>query len=223
MAVVPVVEVGDFYHDLRWSSRNETAGGEAVSTGQRTMPLACALSGRVIADRDSLPARRRVLADGASESGVHCHTAGQAADGSPKRDPPAAPSHDTGSEERHAASSVEPGSNGGRLPQTSLRRVLEHMQANLDQELSVTALAAVAQISPFYFSRLFKQSTGLSPHQYLLRQRILRAQELLADPSRRVAEVSYELGFPHQSHFTTVFGKLVGMTPRAYQRQRTGQ
>jgi AraC family transcriptional regulator len=109
------------------------------------------------------------------------------------------------------------------LPETDLRRVLEHVQAHLDQQLSVTALAAVAQISPFYFSRLFKQSTGLSPHQYLLRQRIERAKELLADPSRRVAEVSYELGFPHQSHFTTVFGKLEGVTPRAYQRQRNGK
>jgi AraC family transcriptional regulator len=62
-------------------------------------------------------------------------------------------------------------------------------------------LAAVAQMSPYYFSRLFKQSTGLSPHHYLLRQRIERAKELPADPQRRIAEVSNALGFPHQSHF----------------------
>ena len=56
---------------------------------------------------------------------------------------------------------------------------MEYMQAHLDQELS---LAAVTQMSPYYFSRLFKQSTGLSLHQYLLHQRVERAKHLLADP-----------------------------------------
>src|SRR5882724_7671928 len=80
----------------------------------------------------------------------------------------------------------------GGLPQARLRRVLEYMQAHLDQELSLTALAAVAQMSPYYFSRLFKQSIGLSPHQYLLHQRVERAKHLLANPQRRIAEVSQE-------------------------------
>jgi AraC family transcriptional regulator len=110
----------------------------------------------------------------------------------------------------------------GGLPKARLRRVLEYMQAHLDQELSLAALAAVVQMSPYYFSRLFKQSIGLSPHQYLLHQRVERAKHLLANPQRRIAEVSQELGFAAQSHFTTVFRKLVGTTPRAYQRQRGG-
>jgi AraC family transcriptional regulator len=71
-------------------------------------------------------------------------------------------------------------------------------------------------LSSAYFSRLCKQSTGLSPHHYLLRQWIERAKELLAGPRRRIAEVSYALGFPHQSHFTTTFRALVGMTRREY-------
>jgi AraC family transcriptional regulator len=108
----------------------------------------------------------------------------------------------------------------GGLPLARLRRVLEYMQAHLDQELSLAALAAVAQMSPYYFSRLFKQSTGLSPHQYLLHQRVERAKHLLSDPRHKIAEVSDALGFPHQSHFTATFRALVGMTPRAYQRQR---
>jgi AraC family transcriptional regulator len=70
---------------------------------------------------------------------------------------------------------------------------------------------------------LFKQSTGLSPHQYLLQQRVRRAKELLAGPRRRIAEVSQELGFANQSHFATSFRVLVGMTPREYQRQRLGK
>jgi AraC family transcriptional regulator len=111
----------------------------------------------------------------------------------------------------------------GGLPQARLRRVLEYMQPHLDQDLSLVALAAVAQMSPYYFSRLFKQSTGLSPHQYLLHLRVERAKHLLADPRRKIAEVSDALGFPHQSHFTATFHTVVGMTPRAYQRQRGGQ
>jgi AraC family transcriptional regulator len=58
-------------------------------------------------------------------------------------------------------------------------------------------------MSPYYFSRLFKQSTGLSPHQYLLHQRGERAKHLLADPRRRIADVSQEVGFAAQSHFAT--------------------
>ena len=119
--------------------------------------------------------------------------------------------------------SVEHRHDGGGLRQASLRCVLEHLQAHLDQELPVTAMATVAQLSPSHFSRLFKRSTGLSPHQYLLRQRIERARELLADPGRRIADVSYELGFPSQSHFTTVFRTLVGVTPRAFQKRQNGK
>jgi AraC family transcriptional regulator len=84
------------------------------------------------------------------------------------------------------------------------------------------ALAAVAQMSPYHFSRLSKRSTGLSPYQHPLRQRVERAKHLLADPRRRIADVSQDLGFPHQRHFATVFRTLVGMTPREYQRRRGG-
>jgi AraC family transcriptional regulator len=97
------------------------------------------------------------------------------------------------------------------------------MQDHLDQELSLMALAAVAQMSPYYFSRLFKQSTGLSPHQYLLWQRMEHAKHLLSDSRRTIAEVSDALGFPHQSHFATTFHTLVGMTPGEYRRQRSGR
>ena len=95
----------------------------------------------------------------------------------------------------------------GGMPQARLRRVREHMQAHPDQELSLVVLAAVAQMSPYYFSRLFKQSTGLSSHRYLLH---------LTNPRRRIAQVRDAPGFPHQRHFATVFRTLVGMTLREY-------
>jgi AraC-like DNA-binding protein len=200
------------------------AGGEFVSKSQTAMAVECPPSGRVLTDDASLPTQKLAVAGGPSQwSAALGYTDAQPGGGSQRRDPPAVPGRDSGFEQRYAAFSVEPRSDGGGLPETSLRHVLEHMQAHLDQALPVTALAAVAQMSPYHFSRRFKQSTGLSPHQYLLLQRIERAKELLAQHRHRVAEVSYELGFPHQSHFTTVFRKLVGVTPRAYQRQRSGK
>jgi AraC family transcriptional regulator len=78
-------------------------------------------------------------------------------------------------------------------------------------------------MSPYDCRQLFKRSTSLSPHHYLQRQRMERAKELLAGPRRRIAEVSYALGLPHQSHFATVFRTPVGMTARACQRQRSGK
>jgi AraC family transcriptional regulator len=108
----------------------------------------------------------------------------------------------------------------GGLPQARLRRVLEYMQAHLDHELSLAALAAVAGMSPYYFSRLFKQSTGLSPHQYLLQQRVERAKRLLADARLSITEVAQQVGFASQAHLTMVFHQRVGTTPRQYRHQR---
>jgi AraC-like DNA-binding protein len=170
---------------------------------------------------DSLPTLKQALAGGLSQPWASADIGAQPS--SPRRDPPVASGLYTGSERRDAVFPVELRSYAGGLRRTVLRRVLEHLQAHLDEELPVTALAAVADLSPSYFSRLFKRSTGLSPHQYLLRQRIERARELLADPGRRVAEVSCELGFPSQSHFTTVFRALAGVTPRAYQRRQSSK
>jgi AraC family transcriptional regulator len=108
----------------------------------------------------------------------------------------------------------------GGLPQARLRRVLEYMQAHLDHELSLAALASIAQMSPYYFSRLFKHSTGLSPHQYVLQQRVEWAKRLLAEPRLSIAAVAQHVGFASQAHLTLVFHQRVGATPRQYRHQR---
>ena len=108
----------------------------------------------------------------------------------------------------------------GGLPQARLRRVLEYIQAHLDQELSLAALAAIAQMSPYYFNRLFKQSTGLSPHQYVLQQRVEWAKRLLAEARLSIADIAQHVGFASQAHLTMVFRQRVGTTPRQYRHQR---
>jgi AraC family transcriptional regulator len=103
------------------------------------------------------------------------------------------------------------------LSKHKLRAVIEYIHEHLDADLSLDHLAAVAHVSPYHFARLFKNSTGLPPHQYVIACRIERAKELLRQRDRLpIAEVATEVGFAHQSHFTRHFKRLVGVTPRRF-------
>jgi AraC family transcriptional regulator len=102
------------------------------------------------------------------------------------------------------------------LPRARLNRVIEYIEANLDQEVTLTALAETAGMSAHYFAELFKQSVHVSPHQYVLRRRIERAQNLLNDPEVTVLEAAVCCGFSDQSHFTKIFRRIVGVTPTGY-------
>lgn len=93
--------------------------------------------------------------------------------------------------------------------------MIDYIDAHLDCDLTVATLAAIAQVSPSYFSNLFKQSTGLSPHQYVIRCRIDRAKQLLRQ-GMSIAEIAYSLGFTHQSHFSHHFKRLVGSSPKVF-------
>jgi len=106
------------------------------------------------------------------------------------------------------------------LPMRCMRRVDEYVQANLSARISLPALADVAQISVFYFSRLFKARAGMTPHQYVLNLRVARAKSLLDDPSQTMAEIAAQCGFAHQQHLADVFRRNTGVTPTAYRRGR---
>lgn len=102
------------------------------------------------------------------------------------------------------------------LPTARLNRVLEYIRANLGEDVKLSALAATAGMSSHYFSELFKQSTGLSPHQYVLREKIEHAKEYLRDSKVSIIEASAITGFVDQSYFTKVFRRLVGVTPTEF-------
>ncbi len=105
---------------------------------------------------------------------------------------------------------------GGELPAYRLRRVAEYIQENAGRELRLAELSAVVHMSPYHFARLFKRSTGVSPHRFLVRHRIDGARTLLAARRASIAEIARAVGFRTPSHFTTTFRRLTGMTPSAY-------
>src|SRR6266404_4240438 len=109
----------------------------------------------------------------------------------------------------------------GTLPWGRLRRVIEYIQQNLDQDLTLTELAALVYMSPFHFARLFKRSTGVPPHRFVVRQRIARARLVLRTRELSIAQISRMVGFRTPSHFTTVFRRVLGMTPRAFRETVT--
>jgi AraC family transcriptional regulator len=99
-----------------------------------------------------------------------------------------------------------------------LALVRNYIELNLGEAISLEDLARVAGISRFHFARQFRACTGESPMGYLLRTRVERAKTLLRDSRTRIVDVSAELGFADQSHFTRTFRRLVGMPPSVYAR-----
>lgn len=104
----------------------------------------------------------------------------------------------------------------GGLPGRRLKQVLEYIEANLSRDVHLDELAETASLSSFHFAKLFKQSTGASPHQYILQRRLERAKELLRKPGLTISEISLDAGFSDQSHFTNVFRRFVGVPPSKY-------
>lgn len=111
----------------------------------------------------------------------------------------------------------------GGLSGTALRRVHEHVEGRLHQPLTVRELADVARLSLHHFSRAFSSSTGLSPHRYLMQQRVQRAAKLLLETARPTPEIALEAGFADQSHLIRSFVRVTGRTPQAYRRAMEGE
>jgi len=104
----------------------------------------------------------------------------------------------------------------GGLSGKRLRRAIEFIRENMSRDLNLSEIANSTGMSPFHFARAFKQSTGVTPHQHLTKTRIEKAKQLLVQSDIPIVEVCYQVGFQSQSHFTTVFRKMTGFTPRIY-------
>jgi AraC-like DNA-binding protein len=112
-----------------------------------------------------------------------------------------------------------PQTHGGLSP-CALRRVWEYMQAHLSESIDLSMLAAVAGLSMHHFAREFKHSAGVTPHHYLIRKRIERAQQMLAQTDLSLAEVAYAVGFSDQGHLARHFRGLLGTTPREFRQSQ---
>jgi AraC family transcriptional regulator len=104
------------------------------------------------------------------------------------------------------------------LPAAKLRRAVEAINDRIEAGISLSELAEAVGVSVSHFEVLFRRSTGLSPHQYLLQQRVDRARELLGDEALSLAEVAARAGFCDQSHLTRHFRRIVGVTPGQYRK-----
>ena len=102
------------------------------------------------------------------------------------------------------------------LPKSKLQQAISYINEHLTENLSLKDISSVVGMSPFYFTNLFKQSTGMTAYQYVIYHRIERAKQLLRKQELSIAEVSEQVGFESQSHFSNVFRKHTNKTPKMY-------
>jgi AraC family transcriptional regulator len=100
-----------------------------------------------------------------------------------------------------------------------LKRVYDFVEGHLDQRLSLTDLASISCLSPYHFSRSFKQTVGVGPQRYVTRRRLERAKTLMRRTNLPLALIAQEAGFADQSHLTSVFRREIGVTPGHYRAQ----
>ena len=114
--------------------------------------------------------------------------------------------------ERHPRASF------GKIAGRGIARVVDYIEAGIDQDLRLTSLAGVAAMSVYHFARCFKDTIGMSPHAYVLSRRVIRARAMLSRRDCSLAHVALSCGFSSQAHFTTAFHRSLRVTPGEYRR-----
>jgi AraC family transcriptional regulator len=106
----------------------------------------------------------------------------------------------------------------GGLGSARLRRIEELVHAKMGDDLSLDEMAQSIGLSTAHFARMFRKSTGETPHQFVLRQRVERAKVMLRAPDTRVLDVAVACGFKTQQHFAQVFSDVCGVSPTRYRQ-----
>lgn len=115
----------------------------------------------------------------------------------------------------HSSVSVESKTVTGRMSGRRLREVLTFIEDNLNQELPLNEIAAVAGLSVSHFKSLFRETVGMPAHQYLIRRRVERAKSLLVEGKMSISQIALETGFAHQSHLARHMRRILGASPKA--------
>jgi AraC family transcriptional regulator len=110
----------------------------------------------------------------------------------------------------------------GGLNSARLRRIKELVDAKMEGDLSLEEMAQSVGLSTAHFARMFRKSTGRTPHQFVLRQRLERAKGMLRAPDARVLDVALACGFKTQQHFAQVFRGVWGVSPTEYRQELVG-
>jgi len=110
----------------------------------------------------------------------------------------------------------------GRLTASQKSRVLDVVQQRLVEDIALDDLAAAAGVSRFHFLRLFKNSLGITPHRFVMDQRLAAARKLLAETDQRLADVAASTGFSSQSHLCTTMRRRLGVTPKQWRQSTQG-
>ena len=106
----------------------------------------------------------------------------------------------------------------GGLPPRALQRVLDYIEAHLEESISIQALSEIAGLSKFHFARTFKRSKDMTPHEYTVQCRVRRTQRLLTETDMPLSEIALASGFSDQSHCARRFRQQTGITPSQYRR-----
>jgi len=107
----------------------------------------------------------------------------------------------------------------GGLGSARLRKIKEFVHAKMEDELTLCEMAQSVELSTAHFSRMFRKSTGESPHHFVLRHRVERAKEMLRAAEARVLDVAVACGFKTQQHFARVFRQMCGASPTEYRQE----
>lgn len=117
----------------------------------------------------------------------------------------------------HSAWQAKPRTeSSGLLSESQRQKVTDYIQAHIDQDVSLSEMAETLNLSQYHFCRLFKQSTGITPYQYLTRCRIETAKQLLSKPELTITDVAFAVGFSNHSSFTRLFRQYIGVTPKKF-------